>query len=162
MDEAMRVVQLVVRSIQATGALVGVHCCAFLPDSVPPVALLCRTGADVVSCDAYRRLASWCADSDVCAFVEKGGILAPGLVPTVLDLSRVSSADLLTDWISAIASRGRQVDVACHTLVTATCGLGLLSEDAARQSFRLARDVAGLIGRVHSLGANGQHERSPR
>jgi hypothetical protein len=160
--EAMRVVQSVVRGIQATGALVGVHCCALLPDGMPPVALLCRTGADVVSFDAYHRVASWCANPDVCAFVKEGGILAFGLAPTIHDLSGVGSADLLTHWIIATAGCDRQVDMARHTLVTATCGLGLLSEDAARQSFRLARDVAGLIGRMPGLEAHGQGERSPR
>ncbi|MGQ9829655.1 MAG: hypothetical protein ACUVSW_17525 [Roseiflexus sp.] len=47
LDTAMRVVQSVVRGIQATDALIGIHCCAFLPDGASPVALLCRTGADV-------------------------------------------------------------------------------------------------------------------
>jgi hypothetical protein len=160
--EAMRVVQSVVRGIQATGALGGIHCCALLPDGTPPVALLCRTGADVVSFDAYQRVASWCADPDVRAFVKEGGILAFGLVPTIHDLSGVGSADLLTNWIIAAAGCDRQVDMARHTLVTATCGMGLLSEDAARQSFQLARDVAGLIGRMSGWETNGQDERSPR
>jgi glutathione S-transferase len=160
--ETMRVVQSVVHGIQATGALVGVHCCAILPDGAPPVALLCRTGADVVSFDAYHRVASWCAAPEVCAFLARGGVLAFGLVPTLHDLSALCSADLLTNWIIATAGCDRQVDVASHTLVTATCGLGLLSEDAARQSFRLARDVAGLIGRMPGLEAHGQGERSPR
>jgi len=155
--EAMRAVQSVVRGIQATGALVGVHCCALLPDGAPPVALLCQTGANVVSFDAYQRVTSWRAAPEVCAFVARGGVLAFGLVPTLHDLSDLWSADLLTGWIIATAACGVQVDMARHTLVTATCGLGLLSEDTARQSFRLARDVAGLIGRMPDSAAKVHH-----
>jgi hypothetical protein len=53
----MRVMQSDVRGIQATGALGGIQCCALLPNGTPPVAPLCRTGADAVSFDAYHRVA---------------------------------------------------------------------------------------------------------
>lgn len=144
---ALRTVQSVVRGIQATGALVGVHCCASLPDGAPPVALLCRTGANVVSFDAYQRAALCCAGAEVRDFVRNGGLLAFGLVPTLRDLAEVRSADLLTNWIIATAGAD-QIDMARHTLVTATCGLGLMPVSVVQPSFRLAREVAGLIGRI--------------
>ncbi|MGQ9549705.1 MAG: hypothetical protein ACUVWS_13855 [Roseiflexus sp.] len=78
--------------------------------------------------------------------MKKGGVLAFGLAPTMRDLSGIGSTDLLTNWIIAAAACGRHSDMVSHTLVTATCGLGLLSEDAARRSFRPAHDVAILIG----------------
>ncbi|MDW8214972.1 MAG: hypothetical protein RMJ55_15555 [Roseiflexaceae bacterium] len=146
--EALRALQSVVRGIQATGALVGVHCCASLPDGAPPVALLCRTGADVVSFDAYQQAALCCAGAEVRAFVRNGGLLAFGLVPTLHDLADVRSADLLTNWIIATAGGNEEVDMARHTLVTATCGLGLMPVSMVQPSFRLAREVAGLIGRM--------------
>lgn len=145
---ALRALQWVVRGIQATGALVGVHCCASLPDGAPPVALLCRTGADVVSFDAYHQAALCCADAEVRAFVRNGGLLAFGLVPTLYDLADVRSADLLIRWILATAGVDDEI---CHTLVTATCGLGLMPLSVVPSSFRLAREVAGLIGRMQGL-----------
>lgn len=145
---ALRTVQSVVRGIQATGALVGVHCCASLPDGAPPVALLCRTGANVVSFDAYQRAALCCAGAQVRDFVRNGGLLAFGLVPTLRDLAEVRSADLLTNWIIATTGTDNAIDMARHTLVTATCGLGLMPVSVVQPSFRLAREVAGLIGRM--------------
>ncbi|MCS6938253.1 MAG: hypothetical protein NZM94_03225 [Roseiflexus sp.] len=146
--EALRALQSVVRGIQATGALVGVHCCASLPDGAPPVALLCWTGADVVSFDAYQQAALCCTGAEVRAFVRNSGLLAFGLVPTLHDLADVRSADLLTNWIIATAGSDEQIDMARHTLVTATCGLGLMPVSMVQPSFRLAREVAGLIGRM--------------
>jgi hypothetical protein len=80
------------------------------------------------------------------AFVAAGGLLAFGLVPTLRDLADVSFADLLDRWI--IASRGGdpRVHLKGHTLITATCGLGLLTEGAARRSFELARELASAVG----------------
>lgn len=144
--ELLMVVHGLIQALRATGALAGIHCCATLPDRAPPLALLCATGADVVSFDAYQRGEAFCADQAVQAFLAEGGVLAFGIVPTLRDLADVSFADLLARWI--IASRGGDdcASLKVHTLITATCGLGLLTEDAARRSFELARELAAAVG----------------
>ncbi|NTU82452.1 MAG: hypothetical protein HGA45_24280 [Chloroflexales bacterium] len=134
------------QSLRATGALVGVHCCAALPDQPPPLALLCATGADIVSFDAYQRGEAFCADPIVRSFLAAGGALAFGLVPTLRDLANVSLADLLARWLVVSCGGDPRLSLKDHTLITATCGLGLLSEDVARRSFELARELAAAVG----------------
>ncbi len=144
--ELLATVHGLTQALRASGALVSVHCCATLPDRTPPLALLCATGADVVSFDAYQRSEAFCADSIVRSFLAAGGVLAFGIIPTLRDLADVSLADLLTRWV--VVSRGGDSQIALkdYTLITATCGLGLLSEEAARRSFQLARELAAAVG----------------
>lgn len=144
--ELLATIQRLTQSLRTSGILVGVHCCATLPDHAPPLALLCATGADLVSFDAYQRGEAFCADPDVQAFVAAGGMLAFGLIPTLHSLTTTSFTDLVARWV--VASRGSdpQVPLKEHTLITATCGLGLLSEEVARCSFQLARELAAAVG----------------
>ncbi|MCS6880259.1 MAG: hypothetical protein RMK84_06150 [Oscillochloridaceae bacterium] len=143
--QMLAIVQGLSRALRAAGALVGVHCCATLPDRTPPLALLCATGADVVSFDAYQRSEAFCTEPAVRSFLASGGVLAFGIVPTFSDLTSVSLADLLVRWIVASRSGPPGIALKEHTIITATCGLGLLTESVARRSFELARELASAV-----------------
>lgn len=143
--QMLAMVQGLSQALRAAGALVGVHCCATLPDRTPPLALLCATGADVVSFDACQRSEAFCAEPAVQSFLASGGILAFGIVPTLSDLTDVSLATLLARWIVAGRGGPPRISLREHTLITATCGLGLLTEGVARRSFELARELAGAV-----------------
>jgi hypothetical protein len=143
------VLRRTIAAIRAQGVLVGLHCCA-TTDMVFPVAAMCRAAPDILSFDAHYDggLELFFADADALEFVRGGGGVAFGLVPTWNDLGQVDADDLVARWCAA-ARRARVHlpgdDIAMlsrQMMVTATCGLGLLTEDAVHQSFVLAHQVA--------------------
>jgi glutathione S-transferase len=145
---SLMILQSLIQALRGCGVLISVHCCATLPDKSPPCALLGMTGADIVSFDAYQQCAIGCTDATVQTFVRNGGILAFGLVPTLRNLDDVALPDLLTRWIVMSSGCDSADDIVQHTMITATCGLGLLTERAAWRSFQLARDLAQAIAGV--------------
>lgn len=127
--------------IRAAGAIAGLHCCARLP-----TALVYRARPDLISFDAHQGLEEFVADPEMHAFISGGGLVAFGLVPTLADLSQFHPLTLLSRWLEAAMSAGNNIaDLAERSLFTATCGLGLLSERAARQSFQIAGQLSASV-----------------
>ncbi len=123
--------------IRAAGAIAGLHCCARLP-----TALVYRAHPDLVSFDAHQGLEEFVTNPDMQAFVRAGGLVAFGLVPTASDLSQFHPLALLSRWLESALVDGNIADLAERSLFTATCGLGLVSERAMRQSFQLAGQIS--------------------
>jgi len=112
------------------GAVVGVHCCGNMDWG-----LLVSTKLDVLAFDAYdygTRVALY--PDKIQAFLERGGVLASGLVPTgdVEKLRTETAASLRLKHerlIQEFASRGVAEDLVRQQLLfTPSCGLGALSE----------------------------------
>ncbi|WP_201360167.1 hypothetical protein [Dictyobacter formicarum] len=147
-SQAVMLLRGVVQAIQRSGVLVGVHCCAEQV-SFP---LLCQIAPDVLSFDAFQRLETFCSDQRVDSFFEHGGLTAFGLVPTT-DLSMPDASVLFARWLLACPEKEVQYRAA-RTLITATCGLGLLDREHAQASFQVAGALAALVKKVatvHSL-----------
>jgi hypothetical protein len=129
--------------IRASNAFSGIHCCARLPGGV-----IRLTKPDFVSFDAHENLESFCADPDAQAFIRAGGITAFGMIPTMQDLGSLNPMDLIARWMLACPDIANISDIAAFSLVTATCGLGLLDEDSAAESFTIACCVASALRRI--------------
>lgn len=132
----------VLDAIRGAGAIAGVHCCA----SGAASALL-EIAPDVISFDAHSELESYMAAAEMAHFLAQGSGLAFGLIPTLTDPWEISVETLLHRWREAVAGvPGCEPGVvAQQTLITASCGLGLLSEDAARASFVQAQRLSALL-----------------
>lgn len=126
-----------------SGARVGLHCCA----TVPP-ALLCYPAPDVISFDANAHLETFLASDAIGTFLDRDGWLAAGLVPTTRILSREMAGALFTRWLVAASRVTDIARLARQTMVTATCGLGLVPVGAASASFRAARRLGERIRKV--------------
>jgi len=142
-DTLMNGLQAAIQSGRASGAVVGLHCCASQPFS-----RMCRSEPDILSFDAHSELEAFAADPDVRGFFRKGGNIAFGLIPTLRRLDGLSGTQIFARWLKAAEALGDPIEVARRSFVTATCGLGLLGPEAAEASFRLCRVVADLIGRL--------------
>jgi hypothetical protein len=129
------------------GAVVGLHCCA-----QRPFARMCRARPDILSFDAHRELNAFSADAEVRAFVCRGGYVAFGLIPTARRLDGLAGEVIFSRWLEAALALGDPVEIAQRSFVTATCGVGLLDDAGAKASFRLARRVSALIGRIAREG----------
>jgi hypothetical protein len=122
------------------GAFAGLHCCA-----ARPFARMCRARPDILSFDAHEGLELFFADADARNFVDRGGVVAYGLVPTSPAVNSLDPAGIFVRWLKAASSAGNPQKLAQRSMVTATCGLGLLEPASIPRSFGIARGVGKLI-----------------
>jgi len=116
-------------------AMTGVHCCGNTDWSV-----LYRVDTDVINYDAFNFLDTvFYYREELTAFLGRGGILAPGIVPSSEAVLSCSVEDLHRLWLRF----GEQVGSIDRNaawrdwFVTPSCGLGSLSEEQAERALEL-------------------------
>jgi hypothetical protein len=141
-SDAQRINALAVmlEGARAHGAYAGLHCCA-----ARPFERMYRAKPDVLSFDANEGLELFFEDWHSVDFINRGGIVAYGLVPTRPGLTAVDSASIFLRWFKAASHAGDPQRFAQRAMITATCGLGLLDEPAIEESFRVAHSVSKLV-----------------
>jgi hypothetical protein len=122
------------------GAYAGLHCCA-----ARPFERMCRVQPDILSFDAHEGLDSFFADWHALDFMQQGGTVAYGIVPTRPGVNAVDSASIFLRWLKAASLAGDPQKFAQRAMITATCGLGLLDPSAVAESFGVAHSVSKLI-----------------
>ena len=122
------------------GAYAGLHCCA-----ARPFERMCRVKPDIISFDAHEGLERFFADWRALDFMQQGGTVAYGLVPTQPGVNAVDSATIFVRWLKAASLAGDPQKFAQRAMITATCGLGLLDTSAVAESFGVAHSVSRLI-----------------
>ncbi len=135
-------------ALRRPGVLLGVHTCARLSPGGVAIAALGQARPDIISFDAYQGLEVFCADPAAQDFLRTGGWVAWGLVPTWPRLDQLDPQALFARWLGAATGVMAVEAVARQTLITATCGLGLLPEPAVASSFHLAHQLAQRIAQV--------------
>jgi hypothetical protein len=137
----LRQLHMLLDVIRGAGGLVGLHSCA--PGALAP---MLKAAPDVISFDAQHAADVVTTSAELVAFLEGGGWLGLGVVPTDPNHMTLPPRRLLAPWRAAAKEAGLQPDQWRHQLVvTATCGLGLCSIDVAQQSFDLAHRVASRL-----------------
>ncbi len=139
-DEVIRDLEEVFAGL--TG-LTGTHCCGNTDWS-----MLLATSVHVISFDAYsyaENLALFAAD--VRKFLDRGGVLAWGIVPTVEEQIASESVESLVARLDAaihlLVKKGLDREqLYAQALVTPACGLGTVSLAAAERAFALTRGVS--------------------
>ncbi len=139
-DEVIRDLEEVFSSIQG---LKGTHCCGNTDWS-----LLTATSVNIIAFDAYNyaeNLALFAGD--VKQFLNRGGALAWGIVPTVEEEIFGETADNLVTRLDAginlLVKKGIDRDLLYErALITPACGLGPVSPKAAERAFALTREVS--------------------
>lgn len=123
----------VVDALHEEGALVGVHVCGNSEWT-----MLMDAEVDILNFDAYtygEGMALYAPQ--VSAYLEKGGTLAWGIVPTNAAIVEESAASLerkLTELVEHLAGHGVNRDLIWRqTIITPSCGMGSMTEaDAER------------------------------
>jgi methionine synthase II (cobalamin-independent) len=134
--------------------LKGTHCCGNTDWS-----LLLGTSVDVISFDAYNYAENLALFADdVKRFLERGGGLAWGIVPTVQEqIMRETSAHLaqrLEEAVGLLAKKGIDKEMLYErALITPACGLGPLSVRAAERAIALTRETSAIVREAHGLVA---------
>lgn len=142
---AVGILQEVFSAIRGKGALVGSHCCGNTDWS-----LLVEAGVDIINFDAYVYPDSVCLYADsLSGFLERGGYLAWGMVPSQTLAVRPRPEDLLErleQGIDGLAKTGISRDLLLgKLLLTPSCGLATLTEEEAEAALRELRSLQQLV-----------------
>jgi methionine synthase II (cobalamin-independent) len=139
-EQRLEVVAGLLEGIRLRGAYAGLHCCA-----ARPFERMCRVEPDIISFDAHEGLDWFFRDWRALDFVQQGGTVAYGIVPTRAGVNSLDAATLFIRWLKAASLAGDPQKFAERAMVTATCGLGLLDIQSAAESFEVAHSVSKLI-----------------
>ncbi|MBC7227562.1 MAG: methionine synthase [Thermoflexales bacterium] len=125
----------------------GVHCCANADWS-----LFLETSVDILSLDAYGYAESLALyPEEVYAFLERGGMIAWGIVPTSKEAFRETMESLverLHGAMDLLVRKGVPLEkILAASLVTPACGTGTLSLELAERIFRLTAEVSAEMRR---------------
>lgn len=131
--------------IHGSGALTGVHVCAGADWSI-----LFQSDVDIVNFDAYEYFATVASyPQDIKNYLERGGVLAWGIVPTSEKATREDTPLLLKrleEYMDQLADKGidRQ-RLLSQALITPACGTGTLSLEMAERIYRLAAEISAQL-----------------
>ncbi len=133
---------IIFSAIQSVKALAGIHSCEAVDWS-----LLIESQVQILSLDVYRFGDSLIPyASEVQHFLERGGVIAWGIVPTLDDPFGESVGSLLkrlnTLWNELFSKGPDRETVLRKSMITPACGTGLLTEDRARRIYRLTDEIS--------------------
>jgi len=136
-EMAIEDLNCIVSAIQSENALAGVHSCEAVDWS-----LVMESQVQILSLDAYRFGASLIPyAAQLRRFLERGGIIAWGIVPTLDDPFSESVESLQkrlnTLWNDLFPKSLDRGLVLRNSMLTPACGAGLLTPDRARRIYRL-------------------------
>jgi len=134
------------------GDMSGFHCCG---NTEWP--LILNSPTDVLSFDAYNYYHTLSLyPDDVAAFLERGGMIAWGVVPSTSDAFEAENVQSLIgrleNGIELLAGKGMDREtIHRQSLVTPTCGLSGLSEKQAAAALRMTREISSDMREKHGL-----------
>lgn len=140
---------LVVEVLEGIRGLKGIHCCG---NADWP--FLLQLPIDILSLDAYNFGESLALrPAEVKAFLERGGVLAWGIIPNDEEtLSRETAASLLSrlrGLLLLLSNKGVNYDILVEqSLITPSCGLASLSPELAERALKLTAEVSKELRRL--------------
>lgn len=142
-DDIKASFQEVFEAVQSENGLAGVHVCANTEWS-----LLFDAGVDVVSFDAYSYFDKFILYPEhIRNFLDRGGIMASGIVPTTPEFIDTEDVDSLTKkWLEQtdqLVEIGIPKEkVFSQTLITPSCGTGSVSKEYGLKVLALTQGVS--------------------
>lgn len=143
-EQAVAILRENFEAVKRRGALVGSHCCGNTDWS-----LMVEAGVDIINFDAYLYLESIALyPESLAGFLDRGGYLAWGIVPSQSLPSRPTPDDLfrrLEEGIEQLSAKGLPREkLVTNLLLTTSCGLGTLTETDADAALRELKTLSGL------------------
>lgn len=122
---------------ERSDALIGVHCCGNTD-----WAMVLEAGPDIVNFDAFNYMDSFLLYPDaITRFLDKGGIVAWGIVPTASFTGQESEEMLLSrlrDGISRMKNWGLEEGMVLRqSIITPACGMGTMDQASAERVLEL-------------------------
>jgi hypothetical protein len=146
-DAVVDVLKSVILRVRRPGVLVGIHCCDEILLSV-----VNEIEADLFSFDAYHGGSAFAADTEGKRFVEGGGHVAWGWVPTRDNLTGIDAGEIVERWLAAASAlcandENAPARIRSRSLVTASCGLAGSSLATCERSFQIAAEISAGFAR---------------
>lgn len=141
--------------LEAVEGLTLIHCCANMDWSI-----LTETAVDIISFDAYRFSENLnLYIKEIKSFLDKGGILGWGIVPTFGEQAWKetpgSLADLLEEKMKLFTAKGIAEDtILASAMITPSCATGSLSEALAERVYELNQGVFREMQKRYDLPPN--------
>ncbi len=131
--------------LKPQNVMVGIHVCANTDWS-----LLLNSGVGIINYDAYNYSDKFMLyKTDIISFLERGGIIAWGIVPTGEDKVKMETPEnLFLKLENLIRHHLREIaieDVYKQSIITPSCGCGTLSEEVAEKIVKYTVECASLI-----------------
>ncbi|MBD3319835.1 MAG: hypothetical protein GF350_01935 [Chitinivibrionales bacterium] len=135
----------VIESVHAENALAGIHCCGNTEWSI-----CIDAGVDIVNFDAYEYGETIAMYPDaVKSHLEKGGMLAWGVVPTspeIRDHTPDSMVEQLEKGMGNLAAKGIDKELlAKQAFITPSCGTGSMEPADAEAVFSMLAGLPGIL-----------------
>jgi len=125
----------------AVNGLTGVHCCGNTDWS-----LLLSTDLDILSFDAYGYLETLALyPKELRKFLERGGLLAWGIVPTSEEIEKVDSRSLVERFrvgVNGLLKKGIDPTLLQRTIITPSCGTASLPIPLAEKVCQVTSEVS--------------------
>ena len=144
-SDVVKYLKDVIAAVHKEGALAGIHCCGNTEWTI-----LIDSGVDIISFDAYefgKTIAYY--PEQVKELLEKGGVLAWGIVPTSEKINEETPETLvekLKAVIENLASKGIDEGLIWEKcLLTPSCGTGSLPVGLSERIFQSLADVKRLL-----------------
>lgn len=141
----------VVEAIHSEGALAGIHCCGNTEWTIPLDA-----GVDLINFDAFEYGDSiGLYPEQMQRFLEGGGVLAWGIVPTsarVETLSVDSLVEMFEGLVDRLVAKGitRELLIS-NAILTASCGVGSVPMDRSEMITAKIRQVSDQLKELHGV-----------
>lgn len=152
-DEVATCFEEVVGAVHNEGGLAGIHVCANADWS-----LILKSDADIISFDAYSFFDKLMLYPElVKQFIESGGLLAWGIVPTLNsdDIEKETVESLVSRWEAQSASIEAfgfdKAAILAQTFITPACGIGSLSLDLGNKVLALTRQVSDTLRKKYGV-----------
>ncbi len=134
----------VIEAIHTEGCYAGIHCCGDADWD-----LVLSTDVDILNFDAYNYAESFLKGyKKISIFLERGGIIAWGMVPTASNepLENVDNlAVRLESFIKLLSENGiDRKKIINSSLITPSCGCGVLNERESEDVVKLCVELSQL------------------
>ncbi len=135
----------VIQAVHKEEAIAGIHCCGNTEWTI-----LIDAGVDVISFDAYEYAETIAFYPDqMNAFLEKGGVLAWGIVPTSEKINQETPESLVKNLEASmdnLAGKGIDKDlIRKQCLVTPSCGTGSRTVELTNKTFDQLSHVSQIL-----------------
>jgi hypothetical protein len=141
-DEVIAALSECIEAVHAEDAIAGIHCCGNTEWSI-----LIDAGVDIVNFDAFEYADTIAMYPEhVKRHLERGGMLAWGVIPTSTAIREQSVESLVAKFeegVAHLASQGIDKDLILEqALITPSCGTGSMEPDDAEKVFKLTGEVS--------------------